>query len=150
MNIRIVRCADRLRRSATVARLADEQQPPSVDDADVVPAAATQPRLRREPYRWDRAAGAGYSHASPSRINANELWPYFLRINLVDMHSLPFQFRLWHLFAASAVCSVICWFLSAVVLPAAAVGSRRDLSRAAQLLVAALHINGLSVCDQLR
>jgi hypothetical protein len=66
------------------------------------------------------------------------------------MHSLPFQFRLRHLFAASAVCSVICWFLIAVILPAAAVGSRRDLSRAEQLLVGALHINGLSVCDPFR
>lgn len=49
---------------------------------------------------------------------------------------------------ASAVCSVALWFLIAVILPSAAIGSRRDLPRAEQLTVAAIDNVGVSVCDQ--
>jgi hypothetical protein len=64
------------------------------------------------------------------------------------MISAPLQLRLWHLFAALTSCGIACWFLAAVVLPAAAIGSQRDLQPAEQAAIAALQTTGLRVCDQ--
>ena len=57
----------------------------------------------------------------------------------------PFQFRLWHLFATLTIASFACWFMVAIVLPIAAVGSVYDLPAAEQAVVAALENAGLRV-----
>jgi len=61
-----------------------------------------------------------------------------------------FQFRLRHLFAATAFFSLVCWFLIVVILPVAALGSRHDLPLVEKKLLASLRADGLSICDEFR
>lgn len=69
-------------------------------------------------------------------------------VRMTYMFASPFQFRLWHFFAASTVSSLACWFVISVILPSAAIGSCRDLPRFEQMIVAAMHQAGVSVCDR--
>lgn len=89
----------------------------------------------------------GRSSANLTHFN-DAIEPNKRVMRMTYMLASPFQFRLWHLLLASAVCSVALWLLIAVILPSVAIGSRRDLPRAEQLMVAAIDNAGVSVCDQ--
>jgi hypothetical protein len=64
-----------------------------------------------------------------------------------DMFSFPVQFKLRHLPAAVTAFSAVSWFVAAIILPIAGLGSRHDLPQSEQAVIAALQGAGLNVRD---
>ena len=62
-----------------------------------------------------------------------------------DMFPSPFQFKLRHQLAAVTACSAVSWFVADIDLPIGGLGSRHDLPRSEQAVIAALQGAGLDV-----